>query len=387
MTDFDEGSAWSELCSVWRWSTRSRIADEKRDGHKVWAEMVDKEALWPDIRRAVDTLNASLLDDRTYPHRLGGFLRSGWEGFVGEVSAQEASVPQTASLLPMVEPQRPSETDDDLVEVLSTWPPNPGYPEKPSAARAAWAAAVSQHGKERVLRACRAYMSWAADADSVYPKHLRTFLGDAEEVEIWSAREVPDAGEVAIFDVAWHAFPARKGAEERGSEGRVLFFRNVQPDDRLYFLAACTGYARAMVAAKRTGEDQFALGFARFTREWRTARGKEMVWDCARLVEHALWEVFDREGLDSQGYLKGGPQGISGPLVANQIGVAPLRQVVSVTLARFAAEAPRSWLVPWVVRHKERLGDGFSLEKWSLERAEEVEASVRAAIVQRAAQL
>ena len=349
--------------------------------------MADKEVLWPDLRQAVDVLNASLVDDRTYPHRLGGFLRGGWETFVGSVGPADVSAARPAPVEPRFVSVTMPTPDDDLVEILAAWPPNPGYPEKPSVARAAWAAAVSQHGKERVLRACRAYMAWCADADSVYPKHLRTFVGDAEEVEIWSAKEVPDASEIAIFDVAWSEFPARKGTEERKSEGRVLFFRNVQPDDRLYFMAVCTGYARQMVAAKRTGEDQFALGFARFTREWRSARGRDTVWDCAKLVEHALWEVFDREGLDHQGYIRDSPKGVSGFLVANNLGTVPIKQAVSALISRFASGQVRPFIPPWIVRHKDRLGADFDLAKWSLERAEEIEASVRATVVQRAGKL
>jgi hypothetical protein len=377
MSDFDDEEAWRDLCSIWRWSTKGRAGDENKSARQKWDSLEDKESLWPDIRRAVLVLNEGLPEGGTYPHRLWGFLNGGWENHGGAVTAKEASAPAVVAA-PVPVPVRESEPDDnDFEAVFSEWPPNPGFPEKPSAARAAWAAAVSQHGKVRVVKACRAYMEWVADTDSAFPRHLRNFLGDAEDVEIWSAREVPDLSEVALFEAAWGAFPHRQETDERKPEGRVLFFRNVATDDRLYFVACCRGYARQMVVAARTGEEVFALGFARFTREWKAVRKAKRGFsaDCTALMVKATWAIFDREKLDPHNLVAESPMGLEGFMSANGLGEKPAQEAIKSLLVIFATKRVGNYPQLWYIKHKVE-----DVDAWATACAAEVEAAVRASL-------
>ncbi len=380
MSNFDDEEAWRDLCSIWRWSTKGRAGDENKSGRQKWDSLENKESLWPDIRRAIIVLNKGLPEGGTYPHRLWGFLSGGWETHVGSVTAKEASAPAVVAAPLPVPVRKPEPDDTDFDNLLSEWPPNPGYPEKPSAARDAWTAAVSQHGKQRVLKACRAYMAWVVEADTAFPKHLRTFLGDAEEVEIWSAREVPDAADAALFESAWAHFPHRGGPDDRKPEGKVLFFRNVLPDDRVYFVAVCKGYRRQVAVAAMAGDgsEQFTVGFARFTREWRTVRGRNTGGDCVKAIEKYLWVVFDREKLDHTGIISNNPNGLSSLLLGNGAGRVPISQVLN-ALLRSIAVASIGGSTSWIVRQKEEV----DVNKW----ADRCSAEVTAAALKAACEL
>jgi hypothetical protein len=312
--DFDLESKVEELIELWPKKRDKATKDIER---KYLLSVINTEEIFLKIKNIIEIK----IEDIPVPKLTSLYATVKYQlGLNQESGSLKENKTQPAVKTEYVKPviiNPNKETEKVFNFIWEIWPRNPDFVERRQPALEAFSSASKVFALPDLQTACSAYADSfnEASANYVYSKTLKNFVSDGEMVEHWlETASIKTNNKVGkeVFEAAYAWYPdfTNKKADKTKEAAWVHYWRNVSPEDRLDFNAACRCYrqkrrsawwAAGGVEISTEEISMYTRGFATFVQVWKEA-AKTDIYTINELVEakHGMVSLFLIEELKRQ---------------------------------------------------------------------------------------